>query len=60
MNKSRHFCCNCGHSSALKSNFKLTNNGKAYCVKNDKCQELYHDMIKRYNEDARQEGDFAR
>ena len=42
MNKSRYVCCKCGHSSALKSNFKLTNDGKVYCIK--KCQEVYEYM----------------
>jgi len=30
-NRSRHKCTNCGHSSAVKSNFKFSSNGKPYC-----------------------------
>jgi len=52
VNLSRYFCVNCGHSSALKSNFKLTNDGKAYCIK--KCVELYE--TSNWNDGARQKG----
>lgn len=52
VNLSRYFCVNCGHSSALKSNFKLTNDGKAYCIK--KCIEVYNE--RNWNNGARQKG----
>lgn len=53
MNKSRYVCCKCGHSSALKSNFKLTNDGKVYCIK--KCQEVYE--ASKWNDRARLKGE---
>jgi hypothetical protein len=52
-NLSRHVCCKCGHSSALKSNFKLTSSGKSFCVK--KCLEVYNDH--QYNAGARMKGE---
>jgi hypothetical protein len=46
-------CVNCGHCSFVKSNFKLTSSGKAFCVK--KCLEVYKDYDRNLN--ARREGD---
>lgn len=46
-------CVNCGYGSLVRSNFKLTSNGKAYCIV--KCSEVYEQI--KWNHGARQKGD---
>lgn len=48
-------CVNCGHGSLVKSNFKLTPSGKAYCVL--KCTDAYNEVISHNNANARQKGE---
>lgn len=48
-------CVNCNHGSLVRSNFKLTSDGKAYCIKNERCVEKYNRIT--YNSGARQKGE---
>lgn len=48
-------CVNCNHGSLVRSNFRLTPDGKPYCIKNEKCVERYNEV--NHNPNARQKGD---
>lgn len=50
-------CINCGNASFLRSNFKCLPNGRAYCIKNEKCVINYNFAIESYNNGARRKGD---
>jgi len=51
-NRSRHKCVKCGHSSALKSNFKFSSTGKPYCksVLSPACESerLYENSVQTH------------
>lgn len=53
MKRTSYVCVNCGHGSLVRTNFKLTNDGKAYCIR--KCQEVYE--ASKWNDGARQKGE---
>lgn len=54
MKRTSYVCVNCGHGSLVRTNFKLTSQGVAYCTR-EKCSDIYN-QIQR-NNGARQKGE---